>query len=294
MTHRSFTTSLLVGAAFGLAACGGGGGGGGVNSMPTPTPTPTPTPSSAAIIEQATTSQEFAVKGATGISTAASDQLRVRYDAVANRYEVQLPSSGTWQRLSGQPGSPGNTTSFVTASGMNLEVQAGIGNGYDYSALAYWFVPTDLNNPGAVAFGIPTPAGGVPITGSATFAGNLFGQSNEPVADGVIGDVGIIYGTINLGFNFGAGTLSGSMSPILYTNFDHVLPTMQFTNTIYSTGSTTFSGQFVSTLAGANSFSGRFTGPAAQELIGSFAFPYKSPVDSKDYQAAGAFVAKKQ
>ena len=67
---------------------------------------------------------------------------------------------------------------------------------------------------------------------------------------------------------------------------------MQFTNTVYSTGSTTFSGKFDSTLSGANSFSGLFTGPAAQELIGNFTFPYASPADHHDYQAAGAFVAK--
>ena len=36
-----------------------------------------------------------------------------------------------------------------------------------------------------------------------------------------------------------------------------------------------------------------FTGPTAQELIGNFAFPYVSPIDSKSYQASGAFVAKK-
>ena len=32
---------------------------------------------------------------------------------------------------------------------------------------------------GAVAFGIPTPAGGVPMTGNATFNGTLFGQTTE-------------------------------------------------------------------------------------------------------------------
>ena len=36
-----------------------------------------------------------------------------------------------------------------------------------------------------------------------------------------------------------------------------------------------------------------FTGPNAEELIGNFAFPYQSPIDSKAYQADGAFVGKK-
>ena len=87
--------------------------------------------------------------------------------------------------------------------------------------------------------------------------------------------------------------LSGSISPVLYLGDVYNLPSLQFINTVYSAGSTTFSGKFDSALSGANSFSGLFTGPAAQELLGSLAFPYTSPVDSKNYQAAGAFVAKR-
>ena len=130
------------------------------------------------------------------------------------------------------------------------------------------------------------------MTGSATFSGTIFGQSNEPF-ETVIGDTAIILGDIDLGFNFGAGTLSGSISPLLLLDTQYNLPSMQFTNTVYSTGSTTFSGKFETKLSGMNGFSGLFTGPAAQELIGDFIFPYKSPADNKAYQAAGAFVAKK-
>jgi hypothetical protein len=42
-----------------------------------------------------------------------------------------------------------------------------------------------------------------------------------------------------------------------------------------------------------NSFSGLFTGPHAEELIGNFAFPYQSPIDNQTYQADGAFVGAK-
>ena len=147
---------------------------------------------------------------------------------------------------------------------------------------------------GAVAFGIPTPAGGVPATGSATFSGSIFGQTTETYFNGLYMQTvpGNILGDIDLSFNFGGGTLSGSISPSLYMDTLQKLPSLQFTNTVYSIGSATFSGKFDSTLNGANSFSGLFTGPAAQELIGSFTFPYASPADHHDYQAAGAFVAK--
>ena len=55
-------------------------------------------------------------------------------------------------------------------------------------------------------------------------------------------------------------------------------------------GATSFSGRFDTGLAGANGFSGRFTGPQAQELVGSFAFPYSA--DGKTFQAVGASVGK--
>jgi len=49
-----------------------------------------------------------------------------------------------------------------------------------------------------------------------------------------------------------------------------------FTQTVYSTGSQTFSGAFVVPgLPGADSsFNGRFTGPAAAELMAIFQAPY--------------------
>jgi hypothetical protein len=294
MAHQPVWNAFICGtAALALTACGGGGGSiSAISTLPaTPTPTPTPTPTTAAIIKNATSSQEFAVKGATGTSTAPADQLRVRYDSAGNAYEVQFPSSGTWQRLSFQSGN-----SFHISPGTDLNVQQGIANGYDYSALAEITNLTNLDQAGAVAFGIPTSAGGVPITGSATFNGTIFGQTNETVFSGLFMEMvpGNILGNIGLSFNFGAGTLSGSISPVLSLGTEYNLPSSQFRNTVYSTGSTTFSGKFDTALTGTNSFSGLFTGPAAQELIGSFAFPYKSPVDSNNYQAAGAFVAKKQ
>ena len=160
MTYGHCTRILLLAGVLGLAACGGGSH---VSSTPTPTappppppppPSPPPPPTTTAIIENATASQEFAVKGATGVSIAEADQLRIRYDAVANVYEVQVPASATWERLSLSPNAPGTTTFFQTGSGMDFVVQQGIANGYGYSALAYWTLGA---NKGAVAFGIPTP-----------------------------------------------------------------------------------------------------------------------------------------
>ena len=52
-------------------------------------------------------------------------------------------------------------------------------------------------------------------------------------------------------------------------------------------------GAFATSLSGRNSFSGLFTGPRAEELIGNFAFPYASPKDGATEQAAGAFVGRR-
>jgi hypothetical protein len=74
---------------------------------------------------------------------------------------------------------------------------------------------------------------------------------------------------------------------------EYGLGPFEFRETVYSTGSTTFSGKFDTDLPGVNSFSGLFTGPHAEELIGNFAIPYRSPINSQVYQADGAFVGKK-
>jgi hypothetical protein len=117
------------------------------------------------------------------------------------------------------------------------------------------------------------------------------------VAEGVgVGHVqGQISGTISLTFDFGAGTLGGSIAPRLGGPRAHsyTLPVLSFANAVHAVGSTTFSGTFASSQAGINRFTGLFAGPSADELAGSFAFPYLSPVDGSAQQAGGAFIATK-
>jgi hypothetical protein len=67
---------------------------------------------------------------------------------------------------------------------------------------------------------------------------------------------------------------------------------MDFVETVFSKGSTAFSGKFDTSLTGANAFSGMFTGPQANELIGNFVFPYRSADDGKNYEAGGGFIAR--
>jgi hypothetical protein len=277
---------ILLATAFALAGCGGDGGSGGVAS--TPPPPVTPPTSITAIIPAAATSQQFEVMGATQTDAAgsppllnASDQLQVRYVASSGSYEVQL-SGSEWAKVSYDSTGTG---SFLAACGCgadNVWLKAGE---YQYSRLLSWFDGASYGNE---AVGMATPAGGVPVAGSATYSGQILGQTSESHPDG---SALPLDGSVALSFNFGAGSLSGSVTPNLHQGYD--LGTIDFRNTVYSTGSTTFSGKFDTSFAGVNSFSGLFTGPNAQELIGNFAFPYRSQIDDMIYQADGAFVGAK-
>jgi hypothetical protein len=300
MMRLQSVRSLLIGAsALALAACGGGSGNG-VASTPLPPPSPAPVSIASRVdIFPSPGTQEFTTIGA-------GNTLRIRYDAATNKYEVMAEGRG-WETLvddplsSPPPGDPNVSFAFAGApvnrsyftirahhsySGAAAKYQ------YQYSNLAAWAVGSV---DGVTAFGIATPASGVPVTGSASYQGIIEGTSTEGPLDGWVGEEWPAYvvGDIALAFNFGSGSLSGSLSPSVYLDRLHALPTLNFTDTVYSTGSRNFSGRFSTSIAGANSFAGLFTGPGAQELIGRFAFPYLSPVDGTAEEATGAFIAKR-
>ena len=317
--------SLIPGfASAALGACGGGGGGGApvasIPPAPVATPTPTPTPSTGwgattaanYIVAATGANQQFASKGGyvssdpvTGQprspTTTEGQQLNVRYNSGTSQYEIQLPASSFWEGLYLTTSSSPNTRDFRTSGVVSgnsptfVQLQEFSGTGYTHSALALWSTAdAQGETSGAIAFGIPTPPGAVPVSGSAAFNGSISGRSTETSFDTLT--VGywtaIVEGSIGLSFDFKAGSLSGSISPTIYNLSRRALTPMTFVNTVHSSGATAFSGAFSTSLPGANSFSGLFTGPTAQELMGSFAFPYRSPDDGKVYQANGAFVAK--
>jgi hypothetical protein len=281
---------ILLATAFALAGCGGGGGGG-LASIPPPPVTPTPTPAPPpAIIPAGTTSQQFTVMGASrsfdGDQTAllgAADQLQVRYVQSSNSYEVQLPDSQAWEGIRSVAGSSNNFEGAVA-----LTIRGPLNT--QYSSLFSWSDGATFF--GYEAIGMATPAGSVPVTGNATYSGSIGGSTSESYLDRPVS----IFGGIQLSFDFGRGSLSGSVHPefFSYATYDDYTGTpISFRDTVYSTGSTTFSGKFDTNLPGVNSFSGLFTGPNAQELIGNFALPYRSPIDGQNYQADGAFVGAK-
>jgi hypothetical protein len=283
--------------AFAVTGCGGGGGDSHVGSIPPPPPPPPPPTSAEVTIFPSPSSQEFA---AIGIGT----PIRIRYDSRSDLYEVkagpldwaQLKDDPQFEPLPGNPNTnfiftpAGSGTGFFLIRAHYSYAEPSVK--YQYSNLAAWGVS---GGGGITAFGIATPTTGMPLAGSATYNGIIEGVSSE-AAD--FGDWGVgqggISGSINLAFNFGSGTLAGSISPRLDLATAYVLPTLAFKDTVYSASSTNFSGAFDTNVAGINAFSGLFTGPAANELIGKFAFPYLSPVNGTAAQATGAFIGKQQ
>jgi hypothetical protein len=304
MKRDLFGLAVAAMLALGLAGCGGGGGGGsGLASTPTPTsPPPPPPPASAAVdIFPSPATQEFAAIGI-------GNDLRIRYDAATNRYEV-MAEGRAWEALRDDPLSsptPGNpNTNFVFAGAAvnhsffliraHYSYPDQTDRRYQYSNLAAWGrTEGSVGLGGYVAFGMATPAGSVPITGSASYEGFIEGVATVQYPYEGVPALAHVDGTVTMNFNFGAGTLSGHIDPDIVTDRSYDLGTLTFANTVFGTGSRSYSGQFATSVSGPNTFSGLFTGPGAQELIGKWTFPFTSPIDGATASATGAWIAKKQ
>ena len=234
------------------------------------------------------------------LSSNDADQIHIRYNA-AGYYEIQIPGA-SWDRLVHYKGLANPTSENTYFQPLSVAQNHGFltisksrGQGYSYSELGSWGTLNLSAEPpfGYVAFGTATPAGGVPITGSASYSGIAAGTADIMQADNLYGGYAptALNGSVNLNFDFGAGKLSGSMSLSGFDGYLNLGP-FNFVNTVYSAGSTSYSGKFDSAVSGTNFFLGRFTGPNAQETIGAWAVPFHYAGDGQDHQAIGAWIAK--
>lgn len=298
-----------------LAACGGSGGhiASAPNPPVTPTPSPTPTPvdplaaAKKVTIFAGPTPQTYASRGLwtqisgdgvttasriTQIESAPDQQPVVRYNQ-GGYYEVNLPSFGFGPLVPTGSGIGGDLKAGLNSS---FYVGNSNGDGYTYSKLADWSSPDNdfAYNlwRGSVAFGVPTAPGAVPTTGSATYAGTVTGLTD--IVDMAVGGANYLpaFGSVTLDFNFAAGALSGQMALQVPDGMNpRDIGTFTFTGTNYASGSTSYSGAFISSAPGFNFFDGQFTGPAAQELIGRWAVPFND--NGANHQAFGAWIAKR-
>jgi hypothetical protein len=194
--------------------------------------------------------------------------VRIRWNAELKAYEVQLPGYPAGKIVQTSFGPFGASGDVVVADGSKIS-SAFARIPYSYTGMIELSNATGLT-PQYLAYGVATPTGSVPVTGSATYGATLDG-----IATAVSGSYSI-YGNASLQFDFGAGKLSGAMDPQLNGPFDTpTVPRYTFTQTVFSSGSTTFSGSFDIRGPTPSSFRGQFTGPSAQELMASFTAPFQ-------------------
>ena len=298
--RKSNRVLLATSTTLALAACGGGGGGGGSGLVSTPPPPPPPSGSTAVDIFPSPSTQQF-------VDFGTGTDLDIRYNSATGVYEITagpLP----WTKLvddvgSSQPlGSPNqnfaldsaaqNQSYFMIRAHYASEASD---HRYSYSNIATWgasaAVTGSTSIAGLSAFGIPTPAGAVPVTGSASYQGFIEGHSTvEYQYDSYL--VRRTSGAQCRWNSILAADPGGCSSLILHVPELHAAHA-DLLNTVFGVGNTNFSGMFATGLAGPNSFSGQFTGPNAQELIGHWAFPFLSPIDGALESAEGVWIAKR-
>ena len=320
MNIRLAARFVAASAVLALSACGGGGGSSSFRPEPTHPPSPPPPPpppqAEAVTIFSNPTAQDYASVGVwgnigdlssapynvdlTSVTSAESSQPKIRYTS-GGYYELQLPGDGYDRLIHNRsivnPTSDNTVFELQSTVKRSFTITASRTRGYSYSEMAKWSRP-DLDfgqtiDLGFLAFGTPTPVGAVPVTGSASFAGQILGATDLPsgACDCSVYPVEV-EGTVALNFNFGAGTLGGSMSMALSSGWGAVpLGDYNFVQTVYSPGGTTYSGRFDTNLSGDNFFLGRFTGPSAEETIGAWAVPFT--FQNGTHQAIGAWIAKR-
>ena len=307
MFDRSSMMAAVSALALALTACGGAGGG--VASTPPPPPTPAPppppppTPAIPPIPDQPiglAVNGSFAVFSShyeAGQTTATKNGLQFAYSAATDEYTISIPGYQPGQLVptggSGSVGDDGtwldlvSTANDVTNSDGKLSVTLAwpAHLGFKYTSIGSWgSVDGERGN---FVYGVPTLAGDMPVTGSADYSG---------IIQGLTSDQYDVFGGISLSFNFGAGTLTGAMTPEIAPIWDTVgLGTYTFRDTVYSTGSTSFSGAFDSPGSNApSSFQGEFTGPSGSELMGSWQAPYLDPVSGSWGSMSGVFIGAKE
>ena len=325
--RSSIAAMLAATATFAVSACGGGSSGGGVGVQSTPVPPTAPTPAAAPVTIFASPAPgEYASIGASiagpggnldtyqsstdrfgPVSTSQADQAHVRY-TTGGYYEVKL-AGADWDRLvphKGMVTSDPNNNYFqpagVPQNYAYLVTRNSRTQGYSFSELGAWGSEAQ-GRWGYTAFGAATSPNGVPTSGSATFSGVVSGSTDAMSADNLYGGYTPIPtdGFVTLNFDFTAGSLNGRLDLFLPDGMNPIpLDSFAFTQTVFSPGSTSYSGRFDSPETGQNFFLGQFTGPNAQETIGAWAVPFRFDQqggfihgDGQVHQAFGAWVAKR-
>ena len=301
-----------------------------LSSTPTPPPAPPPPtpppfqPVPAKIFSEPLYNTDLAVAGKgwqhdyvpnTGgaLNLRDADGLSITYEQSTNSYRITLPvaGSGTIMRTgeyttypfsypTGLPGfaadpSSKNPTSYCCNT-LSIAAADQPQSRYTYVSFIDFYAPAPAGSNldtiayGTFAVGLPSKPGEIPVTGTATYSGNLFGH--------FAGDAGGTWleGRARFDFDFGRGSLSGGLTVgmrcMMGCTYDEV--SYQFAQTSFARGSTTFSGQLTTPGApSAGTFSGLFAGAGAVELMSQFRTPFFNPEYQRWMDAGGAIAAKR-
>ncbi|MEO9133016.1 MAG: transferrin-binding protein-like solute binding protein [Sphingomonas sp.] len=275
-----------------VGGCSSGGGGSGVSSTPTPTPAPAPTNTSFSDLRvnqsftanNTTANVSFDLTPKTTISgTAGAAALTISYDAASRSYTVATVGRSQVFTPGDVSTTDANQTTYRKTDGTNRDYLTLVKVPYtgttanQYVQLGYWQrnVVTGTRQDtqfDTFTFGFDTPATGVPHSGSVSFNVDAFGLVTtpgiEPVAfQGQGGfDADFLTGVFSThtwltetGLLTGNGESGGGID---LTGAGHL-----------SSSDGSFSGNmlyegFNASIGG--TMSGRFYGPAAQELGASF------------------------
>lgn len=276
-----------------LAGCSGGGGGGGVAGAGAASPvaftsfSAVPKPGTVEITGTTlegtyASNSSFLVTSGTG-PTAGSGKVTVTYDAAGNQTSGTVAGSQSSVTFSTTDGSTSTRLTAAGAPGAILAVSANGRNagvradetylGFSYQTFGIWEtgLGTQSGAYGATSVGAATAGASIPTTGTATFTGAAGGGYID-----VTGANYLAAGDATLNANFGTRSVSLATANTSKLNASTLAVTtaanLNLSGTLtYAAGANSLSGT-VSTADGmTGQVNGRFYGPAATEIGGTFA-----------------------
>jgi hypothetical protein len=235
-----------------------------------------------------------------------ADGATASFDRSSGSYQMTIPlhGSGTLYQTYAPRDAAG--AEYVGTLAANAAVAANrsellvykpqaLGPGFTHVAWTAWYVDQQLgvgshrNSIGVLGLAQPTPVGSVPMSGQRRYTGQLLGYLKDNVADHVVG-------TIQIDLDFTTGAISGHFTVQHLCFMGCTYPVIGYTlsNIAFTKGSTTFSGTVTTSgAASPGSFSGRFAGPGAEELLLEFRAPYFDPDRKASVRLSGVGAARK-
>lgn len=325
---QTTTTILPLLAACALTACGGGGGevqSGPAPVTPSPTPSPTPQPTSTAgpaglyplpsdkpmvaFGGGVTESESGTAAFATAVSYGQS-QMQIDYDPATQDYAITIPNYPEGRSIEDTEDSTPdlfhrffylvNPATKQRVGFLNVDRKAQLN--LTYTTLG-WFGGhrlaadgTALNDQIYFAAGIPTVAGDVPLSGTASYAA---------VAKGWVTAGTNVEGKLQLTFDFATSDVRGRLDLSANDGTGGFAPVGSYpvAQAAHAQGATGFSGTFDAGNIGPGdaSFEGAFMGPGAAEIGGRWRVPLRIPSGQGFpsyleglHSAAGAFAGARQ